>query len=48
MGIEFFSSPPRPTQSHIQWILAALSQSIKLPEREADHSPPSVVEDKNM
>jgi hypothetical protein len=30
-----------PTQPPIQWVPGALSQGIKRPGREADHSPPS-------
>jgi hypothetical protein len=36
-----------PTQPLIQWLLGALSQGIKRPGREADHSPPSTAEVKN-
>jgi hypothetical protein len=30
-----------PTQPPIQWVLGALSLTVKWPGREADHSPPS-------
>jgi hypothetical protein len=33
-----------PTQPPIQWVPGALSLGVKLPGREADHSPPSSVE----
>jgi hypothetical protein len=36
-----------PTQPPIQWVPAALSLRVKLPRREADHSPPSSAEVKN-
>jgi hypothetical protein len=36
-----------PTQPHIQWIPGALSTGVKLPRREADRSPPSIVEVKD-
>jgi hypothetical protein len=36
-----------PSQSHIQWVSAALVPGIKRQEREADHSPPSNTEVKN-
>jgi hypothetical protein len=36
-----------PTKSHIQWVPGNLSQGVKRPEREADHSLPSRAEDKN-
>jgi hypothetical protein len=38
----------RPTQPPIQWVPAALSSGVKLPEREADHSPPTSAEVKKM
>jgi hypothetical protein len=31
----------RPTQPPIQWVPGALSQGVKRPGREADHSPPT-------
>jgi hypothetical protein len=31
----------------MQWLLGALSPGVKLPGREADHSPPSIAEVKN-
>jgi hypothetical protein len=54
-GLGFFlfttASRPRPalgpTQHAIQWVPGALSLGIKRPEREADHSPPSIAEVKN-
>jgi hypothetical protein len=33
-----------PIQPPIQWVPGALSLGVKLPEREADHSPPSSAE----
>jgi hypothetical protein len=33
-----------PTQPPTQWVPGALSLGVKLPEREADHSPPSSAE----
>jgi hypothetical protein len=36
-----------PTQPPIQWVTGAPSLGIKLPGREADHSPPSSAEVKN-
>jgi hypothetical protein len=38
----------RPTQPSIQWVLGALSLGVKWPRSEADHSPPSTAEVKNM
>jgi hypothetical protein len=50
-GIFLFTIASRtalgPTQSPIQWIPGAISLGIKLPGREADHSPPSSAEVKN-
>jgi hypothetical protein len=41
---EFFTTAYKPalgpTQPPIQWVPGAFSLGIKLPEREADHSPP--------
>jgi hypothetical protein len=37
----------RPTQPPVQWIPGAISPVVKLPGREADHSPPSSAEVKN-
>jgi hypothetical protein len=37
-----------PTQPPIHWISWAFFLEVKGPEREADHSPPSSVEVKNM
>jgi hypothetical protein len=45
VGWEFFSSPLRP---HWFWLPGALSLGIKRPGREADHSPPSSAEVKNV
>jgi hypothetical protein len=48
LGIFFFTTLSRtalgPTQPPIQWVPGALSLGLKLPEREADHSPPSSAE----
>jgi hypothetical protein len=44
---EFFSSPPHPDRlwkPPIQWVPEVLSLGVKLPGREADHSPPSSAE----
>jgi hypothetical protein len=35
------------TQPPIQWVPGVLSLGVKRPGREADHSPPSIVEVKN-
>jgi hypothetical protein len=46
-SVKFFPSPQRPdqlmgpTQPPTQWVLGALSPGVKLPEREAVHSPAS-------
>jgi hypothetical protein len=37
-----------PTEPPIQWVAGALSLEIKRPEGEADHSPPSSIEVKNV
>jgi hypothetical protein len=37
-----------PNQPPIQWVLGALSLGVKRPGREADHSPPSSAEVKNV
>jgi hypothetical protein len=37
-----------PTQPPIQWVPEALSLGVKRPGREADHSPPSSAEVKNV
>jgi hypothetical protein len=37
-----------PTQPPIQWVPGALSVGVKLPGREADHSPPSSAEVKDL
>jgi hypothetical protein len=48
LGIFLFTTASRtalgPTQSPIQWVTGALSLGVKLPGREADHSPPSSAE----
>jgi hypothetical protein len=36
------------TQSPIQWLPGALSPTVKLSEREADHSPPASAEVKKI
>jgi hypothetical protein len=38
----------RTTQPPIQWILGDLSPRVKRPGREADHSPPTSAQVKNM
>jgi hypothetical protein len=47
-----YSIAPRqalgPTQPPIQWVLGALSLRVKRPGHEADHSPPSSAEVKNV
>jgi hypothetical protein len=52
LGISLFTTASRPalgpTQPPIQCVPGALSLGIKRPGREADHSPPSSVEVKNM
>jgi hypothetical protein len=53
VGSRIFSSPRRPdrlrpTQPHIQWIPGALSSGVKRPGREADHSPPTSAEVKEI
>jgi hypothetical protein len=53
-GLGIFSSPPRPdrrwgpTQPPIQLVLGSLSLGVKRSGREADHSPPSNTEVKNV
>jgi hypothetical protein len=46
-----FSTPSRqvmgPTQLPIQWVTGALSPGVKLPGREADHSPQTSAKVKN-
>jgi len=37
-----------PTQPPMQWVLGAPSLGVKRPEREAEHSPPSNAEVKNV
>jgi hypothetical protein len=45
MGLFLFATASRsslgPTQPPIQWVSGAISQEVKRPGREADHSPPS-------
>jgi hypothetical protein len=52
LGIFLFSTASRPalgpTQPPIHWVPGALSPGIKRPGREADHSPPSSAEVKNV
>jgi hypothetical protein len=52
LGIFLFTTASRtalgPSQSPIQWVPEALSSGVKLPGREADHSPPSSAEVKNV
>jgi hypothetical protein len=49
----FFPTPRHPDRFWgppsllIQWVTGALSSGVKLPGREADHSPPTSVEVKN-
>jgi hypothetical protein len=49
-GISIFTTTSRTalglTQPPIQWVPGALSQGVKRPERDADHSPPSSAESK--
>jgi hypothetical protein len=51
LGIFLFTTASRlalgSAQPPIQWVPGALSLGVKLPEREADHSPPSSAEVKN-
>jgi hypothetical protein len=53
VGARFFRSPSRlhrfwgSAQPPIQWVPGTLSPEIKLPGREADHSPPSCAEVKS-
>jgi hypothetical protein len=51
LEIFIFTTVSRPvlgrTQPPIQWVLGALSLGVKLPGREADHSPSSSAEVKN-
>jgi hypothetical protein len=51
-GSRIFSMSSRPvlgsTQPPIQWIPGAISPGVKLPGREADHSPPASAEVKKM
>jgi hypothetical protein len=48
LGIFLFTTASRtalgPTQPPIQWVLGSLSLGVKLPGREAYHSPPSSAE----
>jgi hypothetical protein len=38
----------RPTEPHIQWVLRVLTMEVKQAGHEADHSPPSSAEVKNV
>jgi hypothetical protein len=46
-----FTTASRPdlghTQPPIQWVIEAVTMAVKLPVREADHSPPSSAEVKS-
>jgi hypothetical protein len=52
LGIFLFSTASgpylEPTQPPIQWVSGPLSLRVKRPDREADHSPPSSAEVKNL
>jgi hypothetical protein len=52
LGIFLFTTAPRtalgPTEPPIQWVPRALSLEVKRPGREADHSPPSTAEVKEL
>jgi hypothetical protein len=52
LGIFLFTAKFRmavgPAQLSIQWVPGALSLGVKLPEREADNSPPSSAEVKEV
>jgi len=52
LGIFLFSNTFRPAlepiQHLIQWVPGALTLGVKRPRREADHSPPSSAEVKNV
>jgi hypothetical protein len=52
LGIFLFTAASRPalgtTQSPIQWVPGALSQGVKRPGREANYSPQSNAEVKNV
>jgi hypothetical protein len=51
LGIFLLTNASRPalgpTQPPIQWVPRALSMGVKRPEREYDHSPPSIADIKN-
>jgi hypothetical protein len=51
LGIILFTTASipalRPTQPSIQWVTGSLSLGVKVPRREADHSPPFSAEGKN-
>jgi hypothetical protein len=44
VAIQMINTPRNHTQPPIQWVPEALSQGIKRPEHEADHSPPTSAE----
>jgi hypothetical protein len=52
LGLSLFTivsrTAMRPTQPPIKWVSGALSLAVKRPGREADHSPPPIVEVKNV
>jgi hypothetical protein len=52
LGIFLYTTESRPalgpTQPLIQWVAVVLSLGVKRPGGEADHSPPSSVEVKNV
>jgi hypothetical protein len=51
LGISLFTTASipvlGPTLAHIQWVIGALSLGVKLPGREADHSPPFIADVNN-
>jgi hypothetical protein len=47
-GIFSYSPAVRSTQFPVQWLPGALAPAVRRPEPEADHSPPSSAEVKNM
>jgi hypothetical protein len=52
VGATIFSTSSRPapglTQLPMQWLLGSLSLGVKRSVREADHSPPDIVEVKKI